>query len=437
MTMITNTGSQLSERVHEFVRRDFSPQFDMRAEEFRSEPIWQQFCDLGTEVWLDSGDLDKIGEMWTREFSALTTNNTLLNREIQTGHYDEFIREASYLLNDFPELSEQERMLEMSFMLNAKHALRLVERFDAFVSVEEHTDLAHDVERSIEYARRYHAICPERFYVKIPFTAAGLLATRRARKEGIPINHTLGFSARQNYVITRISQPNFVNVFLGRLNSFVADNGLGSGDYVGEKATLASQAAVHRLREIAGLSTRQIGASFRTWEQYRNLAGIDVMTAPPKVAEQLLARKSQVPEIPSRLGYEYEPGLKDGIDPEEFGLNKLWGIEDGLVACVDALERQNVDTFAPEELVGFFRNHGCADFLVHWSNSQIATSREEGKIPRLENWADLLSEGTIGLDSLMNLAGLNSFASDQEEMNNRISEMWKQAEAEQTRKEDL
>jgi len=222
-----------------------------------------------------------------------------------------------------------------------------------------------------------------------------------------------------------------------RLNSFVADNGLGSGDYVGEKATLASQAAVHRLREIAGLSTRQIGASFRTWEQYRNLAGIDVMTAPPKVAEQLLARKSQVPEIPSRLGYEYEPGLKDGIDPEKFGLNKLWGIEDGLVACVDALERQNVDTFAPEELVGFFRNHGCADFLVHWSNSQIATSREEGKIPRLENWADLLSEGTIGLDSLMNLAGLNSFASDQEEMDNRISEMWKQAEAEQTRKEDL
>jgi len=71
MTMITNTGSQLSERVHGFVRRGFSPQFDMRAEEFRSEPIWQQFCDLGTELWLDSGDLDKIGEMWTREFSAL------------------------------------------------------------------------------------------------------------------------------------------------------------------------------------------------------------------------------------------------------------------------------------------------------------------------------------------------------------------------------
>ena len=131
----------------------------------------------------------------------------------------------------------------MAFILNATHGLRLVERFDAHVSVEEHTDLAHDLEQSVEYARRYYAICPERFYVKIPFTPAGLLATRRVRQEGIPVNHTLGFSARQNYVITRLALPTFVNVFLGRLNSFIADNGLGSGDYVGEKATLASQQA--------------------------------------------------------------------------------------------------------------------------------------------------------------------------------------------------
>lgn len=427
MTTLTRTDSQLSRQVHEFVRKDFSPRFGQRAEAFASDSRWTPFRELGTELWLDSGNLDDVGRIWTRDFAALTTNNTLLNQEIQTGRYDKLILEAAGLLRGFPELSERDQRLELGFILNATHALRLVEEFDAHVSVEEHTDLAHDVEGAVEYARRYYAVCPERFYVKIPFTAAGILATRRAQREGIPVNHTLAFSARQNYVVTRVAQPMFVNVFLGRLNSFVIDNALGSGDYVGEKATLASQAAVRRLRESKGLATRQIGASLRTWEQYIHLAGIDVMTAPPDVAGQLLARGNQLPRIASRVGWTYEPGIKADVDAARIGLNALWDIDDDLVACVDALEEEDLDSLDPQELVNFFQAHGCSDFLAHWSNSQIAMSREEGKIPRFDRWADSLAAGSIGLDSLMNLAALNGFVTDQQEMDNHIAQVCRRA----------
>jgi len=429
MTSITKTDPRLNRQVHELVRRDFRPRFGRPKGEFRSESRWREFRKLGTDLWLDSGNLSEVRDIWTQEFSALTTNNTLLNKEIQTGYYDDLILEAADLLSSFPDLSEGDRLLELSFILNATHALRLVETFDAHVSVEEHTELAHDVERSVEYARRYHAICPERFYVKIPFTAAGILATRRARQEGIPINHTLGFSARQNYVVTRLAQPTFVNVFLGRLNSFILENGLGSGDYVGEQATLASQAAVRGLRESEGVPTRQIGASFRTWEQYVRLAGLDVITAPPKVAGQLLARGSRVPEIKSRINQRYRPGIRADINPARIRLGTLWEINDSLVACMDALEAEDLDAFNPEDLVNFFQAQDCHDVLVHWSNSQIATSREEGKIPRLENWADALAEGSVGLDSLMNLAGLNTFTADQNEMDNHICQVWQRAKA--------
>lgn len=429
MTSITKTDPRLNRQVHELVRRDFRPRFGRPKGEFRSESRWREFRKLGTDLWLDSGNLSEVRDIWTQEFSALTTNNTLLNKEIQTGYYDDLILEAADLLSSFPDLSEGDRLLELSFILNATHALRLVETFDAHVSVEEHTELAHDVERSVEYARRYHAICPERFYVKIPFTAAGILATRRARQEGIPINHTLGFSARQNYVVTRLAQPTFVNVFLGRLNSFILENGLGSGDYVGEQATLASQAAVRGLRESEGVPTRQIGASFRTWEQYVRLAGLDVITAPPKVAGQLLARGSRVPEIKSCTNQRYRPGIRADINPARIRLGTLWEIDDSLVACMDALEAEDLDAFGPEDLVNFFQAHDCHDVLVHWSNSQIATSREEGKIPRLENWADALAEGSVGLDSLMNLAGLNTFTADQNEMDNHICQVWQRAKA--------
>ncbi len=427
MTTMTKTDPRVSQRIHEFIRRDFAPQFGQRDTEFESDPRWKQFRQVGTDLWLDSGNFEAVGAIWTQEFTALTTNNTLLSREIQTGRYDDLIAEAVALLHDFPDLSEHDKLLELDFILNATHGLHLVEKFDAYVSVEEHTDLAHDVEKAVDYARRYYAICPERFFVKIPLTAAGILATRQVRKEGIPVNHTLGFSARQNYVVTRLAQPTFVNVFLGRLNSFVADNGLGSGDYVGEKATLASQAAIRQLRDSKGFSTRQIGASFRTWEQYINLAGIDVITAPPKVAGQLLSRGDNLPPIESRVTQKYEPGLESEVDPARIRLDTLWEIDDELVACVDALEREDLDAFAPEDLIDFCRTHDCGDLLIPWSDAQIATSRDEGKIPKLDNWSQSLADGSIGLDSLMNLAGLNTFAADQKKMDDHVRDIWKRA----------
>jgi transaldolase len=314
-------------------------------------------------------------------------------------------------------------MLEFAFILNARHALRLVEEFDAYVSVEEHTDLAFSVEQAVDYARRYHAICPERFIIKIPFTPAGLLATRRLSAEGIAVNHTLGFSARQNYVIARVGRPAYVNVFLGRLNSFVSDNGLGDGTYVGEKATLASQAAVKKLRQTKLTDSRQIGASFREGKQVRDLAGIDVMTMPPKVAGQFLSIGLTPHQIADRTAMDYRPPLNEGVDAEKLRLDTLWDIGEEVVDCVDALEKENLDSFTPDHLVDFFKDRGCGDVLVRWSDSETATSAAEGKIPRLENWRHALADKSIGLDSLMNLAGLNSFATDQKAMDDRVRDV--------------
>ncbi|MHC4645203.1 MAG: transaldolase family protein [Planctomycetota bacterium] len=422
--MVLEKGkSDLAREVHEFVRSGFTEFFGRLKGSFKSERPWQRLREIGSELWLDTGSIEDAHELWTQEFSALTTNNTLLNREVQTGRYDTLIHEASQMLSSYPQLSEQEQMLEIAFILNARHGLRLVETFDAYVSVEEHTALADDVERAIEYARRYYAICPERFIVKIPFTPAGLLATRRVSAEGIAVNHTLGFSARQNYVIARIGRPAFVNVFLGRLNSFVVDNKLGDGSYVGETATLASQATITDLRRRNLTAARQIGASFRAGAQVRDLAGIDVMTMPPKVASEFLSMGMSPDQITDKTAAQYSPGLNEDVDHEAIRLDTLWDIDKELVACLDALEKEDIGSFTPTALIDFFAEHGCADVLVRWSESQIETSTAEGKIPQLENWRERLAERSIGLDSLMNLAGLRSFATDQKAMDDRVRQV--------------
>jgi hypothetical protein len=122
-------------------------------------------------------------------------------------------------------------------------------------------------------------------------------------------------------------------------------------------------------------------------EQYVNLAGIDVITSPPKIASQLRQRADELPPIePARS--DYALGLNDDVDPHRIGLDTLWDVEDKLVACIDALGREDFDLFNADKR-GFLRATWVRDFCW-WSNSEIATSAEEAK-PKLGNWADQLA----------------------------------------------
>jgi len=109
------------------------------------------------------------------------------------------------------------------------------------------------------------------------------------------------------------------------------------------------------------------------------------------------------------------------VDRGAIRLNTLWHVGDHLLACVEALEREDIDAFAPDDLVGFLHAHGCGDLFPRWTDEQIATSVAEGKIPNLDHWREPLASGAIGLDSLMTLAGLHSFVADQRAMDDRVA----------------
>ena len=87
------------------------------------------------------------------------------------------------------------------------------------------------------------------------------------------------------------------------------------------------------------------------------------------------------------------------------------------------MERRDFDAFTPDDLTTFFAGHGCGDLFPRWADDQIAASAAEGKIPKLANWSAPLASGEVGLDALMNLAGLNSFSADQQSMDHRIARL--------------
>ncbi|MFO7900969.1 MAG: transaldolase family protein [Planctomycetota bacterium] len=411
---------RLIQITRSIVLEGFEPQYDELDEPFPASALWSGVAGLGSELWLDTGDPEAIEGAWTREFSALTTNNTLLNREVQKGTYDDLVRRSAGALRaELPDLHEADLVREIAFILNAYHGLRLVERFDAHVSVEEHTDLAHDADAAVAYARRYAEICPERFYVKIPLTAAGLVAARQCARQEIPVNLTLGFSARQNVLVALIARPRFCNVFLGRLNQVVSEAGLGDGRLVGERTTVASQQAVSRLRRAdEGLATRQIAASMRSGEQVRDLAGIDVLTIPPKAAGEFVDMHPDPAALRSAVSADYRPQFADDIDPGEWDLDGLWDVPDGLEDA--ARELASDETLDADGLLGGLAEAGFGAVLPRWTEPDVAKATSDGKIPALADWRHRLAADEAGLDALMNLHGLRSFATDQEAMDERV-----------------
>jgi transaldolase len=377
----------------------------------KKDPFWESLRDAGTELWLDTGDMEEAEANWSAEISALTTNNTLLNNEIQKGIYDVFISEAKSIVRDLP---NEERVKEIAFILNARHGLRLAQKFGGFVSVELHTDTAHDIKAILNYGKRYHEICPEQFIVKVPYTAEGLIGARLLKDSGVKINFTLEFSARENVLVTRVARPDYLNVFLGRIGAYMINNNLGDGTGAGEMAVISSQNWVTGLSAENPWQTKLIAASLRSFNQLELLAGTDVYTMPPKVAAA--GRKELSGKFSSRLHENYSVSIFDTA--KDAHIEKFWEVDNKVLKLAERLASKVPAT--GHELICIAHEEGCADMFPTLTKEEKGFIASDGKIPLHSRWAQKISEGKIAPDTLLTLAGLASFTADQSLLDQRI-----------------
>ena len=304
----------VSQKLDEILHRLAFEKIEGASPRNESDPLLARLKALGTEVWIDTGELEKAQEIWKDELTALTTNNTLANQVVQSGAMDKVIEDTIHKIRqEGLDLSEEEMILEVGFVINCKIALRLVQAFKVKVSVELHPAVSRSIERTLHFGRRYYKVCPEYFTVKVPLTPEGYLSVRTLRQEGVPINFTLGFSVRQNYLAARLGNPNFVNVFLGRLNQLVMNHKAGTGELVGEEVTFATQRALRSAREShKEVGPRLIAASIRNGEQVAFLAGLDVLTIPPQAMKEFQESGKSPEQVVSHIDDSIEPG----IDPQ-------------------------------------------------------------------------------------------------------------------------
>lgn len=397
----------LKEKIKSFILRGIDEQPVIAV----SDPFWQSLRNTGTELWLDTGDIEEAEKNWSAEMTALTTNNTLVNKEIQKGIYDKFISEAREIVKDLP---LRDQIVEIAFILNARHGLRLAKKFGGMVSVELHTDTAYNIESTVSYGLRYFEICPDQFIVKVPYTASGLLGARKLREKGVKINFTLEFSARQNALVAAITKPNYLNVFLGRIGAYIADNKLGDGSGAGERAVLATQKLVTELTKNNSVPTKLIAASLRGYKQLSDLAGVDVFTMPTKVAADGKAKLDG--DFSSKLDEIYPVGIES--ENNCYYPEKLWEVTDKELALAKSLGEDLPKD--GNELINRVHEAGCGDMFPYLSDNDLKYISDDGKIPKHDRWAQRIKAGELAIDTLLNLAGLASFTSDQAQLDSRI-----------------
>ncbi len=399
--------ADLNTRVSDFVWKNLSEKHVTG----KRDPFWESLLNSGTELWLDTGDMDEAELNWSAEMSALTTNNTLLNNEIQKGIYDVFISEAKSIVRELP---QEDRVKEIAFILNARHGLRLASKFGGLVSVELHTDTAHDIKAILSYGRRYHEICPEQFIVKVPYTAEGLIGARLLKDSGVKINFTLEFSARENVIVTRLARPDYLNVFLGRIGAYMINNKLGDGSGAGEMAVISSQNWVTGMSAENPWQTKLIAASLRHHSQLELLAGTDVYTMPPKVAAA--GHKELSGKFTSRIHENYPVSIFDSAKGS--GIEKFWEVDEKVLNFAERVA--NKIPSSGSELIHIAHEEGCEDMFPMLSKEEKSIIASDGKIPVHSKWENKIREGKMAPDTLLTLAGLASFTADQNMLDQRI-----------------
>lgn len=117
----------------------------------------------------------------------------------------------------------------------------------------------------------------EHVVVKVPFSAAGLEATRELSSDGIPVNMTLVFSPTQA-ILTAEAGATYVSCFMGRL------------DDISVSSTEVLRGIVDCLRP-GGTTAQVLAASIRHPGHAMTAAslGCEVATVPAKVLRQMLS----------------------------------------------------------------------------------------------------------------------------------------------------
>jgi transaldolase len=402
-----------------------------RKPKLESNPLLAAVCNAGTtHIYADSADADEIGELvnkgsdsiWS-EVDGSTANQPLVRKVVE--RYiaaGDLAGWAQQLRAADASLSDDDLVVLIYAIICARTATDVVRRFAVGrawgASLQLHMSLGADAESAKRVGRLLRGMVPSGV-VKVPFTPQQphcFLVARDLEREGIPVNFTSTFSARQALAAAMLSDVTLTNIFMGRINQ-----GL-EAKLLGEHVDLAAQRALLAARRESGAKTLLIVASVREWQTFVHVAGCDVFTSPCKAIADLMSQTEYAPgDIRSQLKTSYEDRL--GISPAmlakagEKTIARLYDVEPDLVRFLTEL-RNSAEYRAlrdGDHLAKMFDRAGFGDLFYAPTASEWQTMRKN----KLPDFGGELAK-RLPLDTLYTLLADADFEKYQEEMDEMI-----------------
>lgn len=400
-----------------------------------SSPLLRALRGAGTShIYADTADIHELGELLSTDRGKLiaevdgnTANQPLVRKVI--GRY---LDEAN--LNGWVEalerhrdgLTEAESLALIYAILCGRVGNDFLHNYSSGriweISLQLHMGLCSDPDRAKQVGRYLRSMVRSAF-VKVAFTPHYphcFLIARDLEREGIPVNFTSTFSARQIAAAALLSDVTTTNIFMGRLNQGM------QAEFLGEHVDLEAQRAIIALRRKGIAKTQLIVASMRDWQTFIRTAGCDVYTAPVGTILDFLKSGIQTGDISTKLSSSYEDEL--GISAEvlcKLGsarISRLYRIEpefiDFLTEYCDTMEYRDLND--GDRLYKRFDSAGFGDLFYVPTEAEWNEIRRD-KLPNL----DAALTQRLSLDTLYSLLADADFEKCQDDMDREIKERLK------------
>ncbi len=284
-----------------------------------------------TTVVADTGDIEAI-----RQFTPVdaTTNPSLLLKAAEIADYAPLLDQARNWADQQGNNGEL-RLQDLTDAFAVKIGREILDIIPGRVSTEVDARLSFDtaatVARAYKLIALYEAegISKDRILIKIASTWEGIQAARELEQQGIQCNLTLLFNIAQA-VACADAGVYLISPFVGRILDWHKGQ-QPEADFSGKNDPgVQSVSQIYQYYKAHGHNTIVMGASFRSADEIRNLAGCDRLTIAPALMQELANNETE-------LSRALSPAATDAP---------------AVIACSEADFRwmMNEDTMATEKL---------------------------------------------------------------------------------------
>lgn len=400
--------------------------------ELVSSPLLAALRKAGTShVYADTADTEELADLLSAGDKAIiaeidgNTANQPLVRKVIERYLDrgEPATWAQALRARRPDLSADQLLPLLYAIVCGQVGNDIVQAFASGrsweVSLQLHMGLARDPAATKQIGRYLRRMVPTAF-VKVPFAPHApecFLVARDLEQEGITVNFTSTFSARQAVAAGLLANVARTNIFMGRLNQGLR------AEMLGEHVDLEAQRALTRLRRDTGIKTQLIVASMRDWQSFVRTAGCDVYTAPCGAIHDFLTQTDISPhDLQSQIETSYEDrlGIADDV-VRALGrdrITRLYRVEPEFVEFLREFSatREYQSLQDGDRLFRRLDEAGFGDLFFAPSETEWNEIRR-GKVPDL----DAPITKRLPLDTLYSLMADADFEKYQEEMDREIA----------------